>query len=79
MTPGEGVLALGRGHISHILKMHISLKIFFFTPRQMLTKEGSTKITTDPGAGVLVLGRCHISNIVKMHCVFKNLLLWSQA
>ena len=22
MTPGAGVLALGRGHINHIMKMH---------------------------------------------------------
>ena len=26
MTPGAGVLVLGRGHISHILKMHYSFK-----------------------------------------------------
>ena len=28
MTPGTGVLALGCGHISHIVKMHYPLKIF---------------------------------------------------
>ena len=26
MTPGTGVLALGCGHISHIVKIHYSLK-----------------------------------------------------
>ena len=26
MTPGAGVLLLGRGHISHIMKMHYSFK-----------------------------------------------------
>ena len=26
MTPGVGVLVLGRGHISHIVKMHYFLK-----------------------------------------------------
>ena len=26
MTPGSGVLLLGRGHISHIVKMHYSFK-----------------------------------------------------
>ena len=33
MTPGAGVLALGCDHISHLVKMHYSLKIFLFTPR----------------------------------------------
>ena len=33
MTPGVGVLVLGRGHISHIVKYIISLQIFFSTPR----------------------------------------------
>ena len=28
MTPGAGVLVLGRGHISHIVKMHYSFKNF---------------------------------------------------
>ena len=26
MTPGAGVVVLGRGHISHIVKMHYSFK-----------------------------------------------------
>ena len=26
ITPGTGVLVLGRGHISHIVKMHYSFK-----------------------------------------------------
>ena len=29
MTPGAGVLVLGRGHIIHIVKMHNFFKIFF--------------------------------------------------
>ena len=28
MTPGPGVLVLGGGHISHIVKMHYFFKIF---------------------------------------------------
>ena len=28
MTPGAGVLVLGHGHISHIVKMHYFFKIF---------------------------------------------------
>ena len=53
MTPEAGVLVLGRGHISHIVKMHYFFnKPFFFTLpwiRQtkyiaMMTKEGCTKI-----------------------------------
>ena len=32
MTPGTGVLVLGRGHISHILKMHYFFKnLLLFT------------------------------------------------
>ena len=89
MTPGAGVLVLGCGHISHLMKIH-----YFFTNlllysgaqiRQtkyivMMTKEGSTKIVTfmTPGAGVLVLGHGHISHIVKMLYFFKNILLYSQ-
>ena len=32
MTPWAGILALGCGHIDHIVKVHYSFKIFFFTP-----------------------------------------------
>ena len=38
MTPGAGVLVLGRGHISHIVKIHYFFKIFFFTPRHRSDK-----------------------------------------
>ena len=38
MTPGAGVLVLGRGHISHIVKMHYFFKIFFSTPRHKSDK-----------------------------------------
>ena len=89
MTPGAGVLVLGRGHISHIMKCIISLKTSFLLPGidqktkylVMMTKEGSTYIVNfmTPGAGVLALGRGHISHIMKMHYFFKNLLLYSLA
>ena len=90
MTPGAGVLVLGRGHISHIMKMHyFFINLLLYSQaliRQtkyvvMMTKEGSPKIINimTPGAGVLVLGRGHISHIVKMHYFFKNHLLNSQA
>ena len=50
MTPGAGVLVLGRGHISHIMKMHYFFKnlLLYFQVIQttkclvMMTKEGST-------------------------------------
>ena len=85
MTPGAGVLLLGRGHVhvSHIVKMHYFFKNLLYSQaliRQtmyivMMTKEGSTKIVTfmTPGAGVLVLGHGHISHIMKMYmyCIFK--------
>ena len=78
MTPGAGVLVLGRGHIRHIVKMHYFFKNLLLysqaLTRQtkytaMMTKEGSTKIVNfmTPGAGVLVLGHGHISHIVEMH------------
>ena len=89
MTLGAGVLALRRGHISHIVKIHYFFKKIFFSTqwygsdklKVMMNKEGSTKIVNfiTPGAGVLVLGRGHISRIVKMHYSFKNLYLYSQA
>ena len=85
MTPGAGVLVLGHGHTSHIVKMHS----FFDIPllysgawfRQnkcivLMTKEGSTKIVNfiTPGAGVFVSGRGHI---VKMQYFFNNLLVYT--
>ena len=33
MTPGAGVLVLGRGLISHIVKMHYFFKNLLLTPR----------------------------------------------
>ena len=72
ITPGTWVLVLGRGHISHIVKMHFSFKNRLLysktTFRQtksivLMTKEGSTKYVNfmTPGAGVLMLGRGHMS------------------
>ena len=86
MTPGAGVLVLGRGHISHIVKMRYFFKNLLLYSgawfRQnkyivIMNKEASTKTVNlmNPGAGVLVLGPGHISQIVKMHYSFQNLLL----
>ena len=80
-TPGAGVLVLGCGHLSHIVKMHYFFKNLLLYSQAyirqtkyivLINKEGSTKIVTftTPGAGVLVLGCGHI---VKMHYFFKNL------
>ena len=53
MTPGEGVLVLRRGHISHRVKMHYFFKNLLFNSQAlirqtkyvvMMTKEGCTKI-----------------------------------
>ena len=48
--------------------------------KEMMTKEGSTKIINfiTLRAGVLVLGRGRISHKVKMHFYFENLLLYTQ-
>ena len=67
MTPGAGVLVLGRGHISHIVEMHYSYKNLLLNSQayirqimyiEMMTKEGSSKIVTfmTPGGAVLVQG-----------------------
>ena len=66
MTPWAGVIALGCGHISHIVKIHYFFKILLlFSQAQIkqtkyiviMTKEGSTKIVNfmTPAAGVLAL------------------------
>ena len=54
MTPGSGVLVLGCGHLSHIVKIHYFFKNHLYPQawiRQtmfivMMTKKGSTKIVT---------------------------------
>ena len=33
MTPGTGVLVLGRGNISHLMKMHYSFKNLLLYPQ----------------------------------------------
>ena len=39
MTPGTGVLVLGSGHISHIVKLHyFSNNLLLYTPRQRSNK-----------------------------------------
>ena len=77
MTPGVGVPELRCGHISYILKIFISLKIFFLLYSQaqirqsegivMMFKEGegSTKIVNffTLRAGIFVLGRGHITKL----------------
>ena len=89
ITRWAGVLVLGRGHISHILKMHYFFKNLLFT--QVKIRQSNQLCSNDeqgmvyqiinfmtPRAGVLVQGCGHISRIVKMHYFFKNLLLYSQ-
>ena len=53
MTPGAGVLVLGHGHISHIVKLHYFFKNLLLYSQAlirqtkyvlMMTKEGATKI-----------------------------------
>ena len=62
MTPGAGVLALGCGYVSHIVKIHYSLKNLVHYSQAwirqtkykvMMTKEGSSKIVNfmTPGQG----------------------------
>ena len=83
MTPGAGILVLGRGHINHILKMHYFYKNRFLYSQAQIrqtkyvvmmnkNKEESTEIVNFmiPESGVLVIGRGHISHIVKMHFSF---------
>ena len=88
MTSRAGVLVPRCGHITHIVKCIISLKILLLYSEALIkqtkytviiTKEGFTKIVTfmPPRAGVLALGCCHIGHIVKIHNFFLNLLLYS--
>ena len=74
MTPKAGILVLGWGQISHMVKMHYFCNNLHLFPQTlirqtdrivMMTKEGSTKIVNNmtPGAGVLVHGRGHIVNM----------------
>ena len=89
MTHGAGFFLLGRGHISHIVKIYYFLRTLLYSQAQIrqimyiviITKEGFTEIVNfmTPGAGVRVLGCGHLSDIVKMHYFFQNLLLYSQA
>ena len=86
ITPGAGVLKLERGLVSHILKVHYCLKVFFSTPWQRLNELSDqgrvyqiVNIMTRE-TGVLMLGRDHISHIhvVKMHFSFSNPLIYIQ-
>ena len=66
MTSGAGVLALGCGHICHIVKMHYFFNLLLYSQalirqtkcKVMMTKEGFTKIVNfmTYRAGVLMLG-----------------------
>ena len=75
-TPGAGVLLLGRGHISHIVKMHYSFKNPLLYSQAWMRQTKYMVIINKIvyfmtlGAGVLVLGCGHISQIVKMHFSF---------
>ena len=71
MTPGAGVLVLGCGHLSHLVKMHYFFKNLLLYSQAyirqtkyivLINKKGSTKIVNfmTPGAGVLVLGHGHM-------------------
>ena len=82
MTPKAGVLVVGRGHLSHIVKMHyFSKNRLLYSLAQirhtrcivMIAKEGSSRIVNFMirMAGVFVLGRGRISHILKMHFFFK--------
>ena len=74
MTPREGILVLGCGQISQVVKMHYFFKnLLLFTQAKIrqieskiiMTKEASTKIVNriTPGAGVLVQGLGHVENM----------------
>ena len=72
MTPGAGVLVLGRGHISHIVKLHYSFKNLLLYSQAlirqskyvvMMTKEGSTEIINimTPGAEFIQMSRTNLN------------------
>ena len=71
MTPGPGVLALGRDHISHIVKMHYSYKNLLLYSKskirqtmyvEMMTKEGlyQNKNFHDPRGSGSYAGYSHM-------------------
>ena len=80
MNPRAGILVLGCGHVSHIVKMHYFFKNLLFSKaliRQtkyivIMTKEGSTEIVTFMTPGVLALGRGHISKIFPIKIIFST-------
>ena len=67
MTPAAGVLVLGRGHISHKVKLHYSFKHFLLYSQAlirqskyvvMMTKEGFTEIINmTPGPEFIQMSR----------------------
>ena len=78
MTPRAGVLVLGCGHISHIVKKYYFFNNLLLYSQAyirktkyvvMMTKEGSTKIVNfmTPGAGFREQRRGQIKHKVKMH------------
>ena len=75
---------LGRGYMSYSENVLFPINFFSQLPRdrqteykEILTKEGSTKIVyfMTPGTGIIVLGRDYISLIVKIYYFFYNILL----
>ena len=73
MTPGAGVLALGCGHVSHIVKMHYVLKnlLLYSEARNivMIAKEGSTKIVNIIKVIIVYMYYLFSINIHVLHCV----------
>ena len=82
MTHVAGVLLLGCGHISHLVKMHYFFKSSFSLLSKalirqtkyivMMTKEGSARVAnfTTPRPRDLLLERGHINHIVKTYHFF---------
>ena len=78
MTPRAGIVVLGCGHISNIVKKKYVIKsLLLYSKAQirqtegkvMMSQEGSTKIVNfiNPRAEILVLGCGHESVLLKIH------------
>ena len=51
MNPGTGVIVLGRGHISHIVKLHYFFNnLLLYTPRHRSNKVYTIVIMTEEGS-----------------------------
>ena len=87
MTPGAGVLALGCGHISHIMKIHYSLKNLLLYSQALVRQTKYKVMMTFKGR---VYPNCKFHDPrgkdscarvwpYIMHYFFKNLLLYTHA